>query len=91
VVAGKYASDSHHDREVIVGDRRDVKDCVVAGVSTRIHEASTVPDHDYMGWRVSGGCPCTLRKVDWGFDTYPCEASREEVVKVEEVAGRSNL
>lgn len=61
-VAGKYVCGSHHDREVIVGNRRDVKD-YIAGVSTRIHEASTVPGHDCMGWRVSGESPCTLRNV----------------------------
>lgn len=92
MVARKYVCDSHHDREVIVGDRPDVKD-YIAGVSTRIHEASTVLDHDCMGWRVNGEGPCTLREVNWGFDTadtYPCEASRAEVVMVEEFAG-SNL
>lgn len=92
-MAGKYVSDSHHDREVIVGNWCDMKDCI-AGVLTHIHEASTVPDHDYMGWRVNGESHCTLSKVNWVFDTadaYPCEAWREEVVKVEEFAGRSNL
>lgn len=90
-MAGKYVCGSHHDREVIVGNRRDVKD-YIAGVSTRIHEASTVPDHDCMGWRVSGESPCTLRNVKWGVDTadiYPYEALRGEVVMVERV--RSNL
>lgn len=87
--AGNYVSDSHHDREVIVGNWLDVKDGIV-GVSTRIHEASMVPDHDYMGWRVSGGSHCTLSKASWGPGTMgacPCEASREEVAMVEEVAG----
>jgi hypothetical protein len=45
VVGGKYVSDGHRDREVIVGDWGDVKD-YIAGVSTRMHEASMVPDHD---------------------------------------------
>lgn len=89
VGAGKYVSDSHHDREVIVGNWLDVKDCIVS-VSTRIHEASMVPDHDYIGWRVNGESHCTLSKASSGPDTmgaYPRETSREEVAMVEEVAG----
>lgn len=84
-----YVFDGHHDREVFAGNRRDVED-YTAGVLTHTHEASTVPDHDYMGWRVSGKSHCTLRKVNWEFDTgdtYPCEVSRQEVVMVEEVEG----
>lgn len=88
-MAGKYVSDSHHDREVIVGDWRDVKD-YIAGVSTHIHEASMVPGHDYMGWWVNGESHCTLNKANWGSDTtnaYPREASKEEVAMVEEAVG----